>query len=194
MPSRFERRRGGSSLARSFRTKYVHGVEVPVLERSYEEGTAHVYGTGTIELLLCDLPIVMRLPATLAGTKVSWVTPQPMRRDASMALRKILQEGKPSSPTGNGAQDAGTYPLILEHLTATKYPDGTDREVSALILVADATGWRGCLSDKDNGRSLWKTGRTVEELLLVLECALAEDDPTQWRQSYAAKKGGRKRS
>lgn len=110
-----------------------------------------------------------------------------------MALRKITTPAGTAPGGGPGASDATTFPALWEHLTATQYPDGSVRETSSIIIVADHQGWRGCLSDKDNGRTMWKTASSVEELLLTLEEGAASDDPTAWRQSAGSKFKGKKR-
>jgi len=111
-----------------------------------------------------------------------------------MALRKITQAAAGAAQSGPGMADREAWPNLLEYLTVDKYPDGSKREVSSLVILADATGWRGCLSDKDNGRTLWRTATTVEGLLLALEEAAGLDDESQWRQSAAAKWKGKKKS
>lgn len=110
-----------------------------------------------------------------------------------MALRKITAAAAGPSAAGPGLEDRGQWPHLVEYLTETRYPDGSPREPSSLIIVADGTGWRGCVSDKDNSRTLWKSATTVEALLLTLEEALASDDPSVWRQSAAAKWKGKKK-
>lgn len=90
--------------------------------------------------------------------------------------------------------DALDWPGIVEYLTATVYPDGQAREPSALIVVSDGSSWRVCLSDKDNGRTLWKAGVTLLDALQAVEEAVKADDPGVWRQSAAKSPKGRKRA
>lgn len=108
-----------------------------------------------------------------------------------MALKKVV--AAPTGPTTGELRtaDAGTYPTILEYLTATAYPDGQARQTSSLIILAEGNQWKGCLSDKDNSRSLWKSGDTVEYLLLAIEEGLQMDEG--WRVNYEARKGNQKR-
>ena len=108
-----------------------------------------------------------------------------------MAVRKLNAAAQGPVACGPGLADANAWPCILEYLVTDKYPDGEKRETSALVIVADGSGWRGCVSDKDNNRTLWRTAATVEGLLLELETALAADDPAAWRQAGGFK--GRKR-
>lgn len=168
--------------------------EVPVHEVAYPEGELRFFGTGTAVADVRELPITVRMPFIVARGHMVWSVATSKRREMSMALRKIVQAAGEAAPAGPGLADAAAWPHLLEYLTVAKYPDGSAREVSSLIILADGTGWRGCLSDKDNGRTMWKTAITVEGLLLALEAAVAEDDPSQWRQSAAAKWKGKKKS
>jgi len=176
--------------------RVVYGVsgEQPVLVRHYVEGDLRFYGGGMVEVVLHDLPIILRIRWTRANRQVRWLLDDTKRREASMALRKIAASAAAAKGGGPGITDQSEYPHILEYLTSTTFDDGSAREPSAMVIVADASGWRGCISDKDNGRTLWKAASSVEELLVTLELALAEDDPSAWRQSAATKGRGKKRS
>lgn len=167
--------------------------EQPVLVREFDDGSLRWYGTGTAVADVAEVPITVRLPYLWVRGKVVWGVPRTNREELTMALRKILKEAKGPEGAGPGAADKGTWPTLLEYLTETKYPDGSAREVSCLVITADATGWRGCVSDKDNSRTMWKTAETVEGLLLALELGLMADEPSDWRQSAAAKWKGKKR-
>lgn len=168
--------------------------ELPVVHRQYPDGQVLVYGSGTVELVLTALPVLVRCRWTASAQQLRLVLPEAVRKEMSMALRKIAAAPAGAAAGSQGHVDASEYPMILEHLTATRYPDGQVREPSALIIVADPSGWKGCLSDKDNGRTMWKTAGSVLELLMTLECALLEDDASQWRQAYQGKKKPGKRA
>lgn len=103
-----------------------------------------------------------------------------------MALRKIDQGVQERANGGVTVADAADLPLILEHLAADKYPDGSKRQTSSLIIVSDGSSWRVCLSDKDNSRTMWKTGPTLQEALQAIELSLMADDPSEWRRSAEA--------
>lgn len=154
----------------------------------------HLYGTGTAVIELVDLPIVVRFPITLKPQSWYWGVSAPRRKELTMALRKILPQSGQKAASGPGIADGSDFPTLIEYLTQTVYPDGSKRETAALIIVADAGGWRGCLSDKDNQRSLWKAADSVLGLLMALEQAAAEDDPGAWRQQGGVSNKGKKRA
>lgn len=182
MRSRAKLRGGSSKVVRLDRPMWVAGAEHPVRTYHYAEGAMRLYGTGTATIELVDLPIVVRVPLTLRPTSWYWAVSSTRRKELTMALKKVLQQTGQRTAAGPGVTDGGDFPTLIEYLTATQYPDGSKRETSSLIVVADAGGWRGCLSDKDNGRSLWKASDSVLGLLMALEQAAAEDDPAAWRQ------------
>lgn len=168
--------------------------ERPVHEQVFTEGRMLYFASGLVEVVLSVLPIIVRLTCGVAGGRFRWHVAEALRRELVVALRKITQQPGSPAQSGPGASDAEQWPNLWEHLTATTYPDGSPRQTSAVIVVADASGWRGCVSDKDNGRTLWRTADSVEGLLLALEEALAADDPTAWRQAGGGFKNRRKRS
>jgi len=169
-------------------------MEVPICVIEWAEANVRWFGSGVVEVVLLELPIVVRMPVALVADRPSWGVPLVIRRELVMGLRKITQAAGAAGSGGPGVADAKTWPTLIEYLTTTKYPDGQDRVPSSLVVLADSHGWKGCLSDKDNGRSLWKTADTLEGLLLALEEAAMSDDPSHWRQSADAKWKGKKRS
>ena len=113
-----------------------------------------------------------------------WFPPPHTAEGLNVALKKVQDAaGGVHSEKGKEPADAPLYTNIWEHLSCTRYPDGTARQTSTIIIVAGDAGWRGCLSDKDNGRVMWKTGDTLESLLNAIETALNEDDPRDWRRA-----------
>lgn len=82
-------------------------------------------------------------------------------------------------------------PGVREYLASDRWPDGTARDQSSLIVLIDRAGVRCCLSDKANERTLWRTGPSLEEVLLALELAVTEG-PADWRSSQP-RPGGKKR-
>jgi hypothetical protein len=137
----------------------------------------------------------VRVPVVPTPDRFWFRAVYPARLKEVSMLRKVVSASQPAAASGGpGVADAASWPCLLEYLTATVYPDGQARETSAVIIVCDAAGWRGCVSDKDNGRTLWRAATTLEGLLLSLEEALATDDPAAWRQAAGKALKGKKRS
>jgi len=153
-----------------------------------------VFGTGVANVVLAVLPIVVRLTFRVVGGRFRWSLASAVRRELTMALRKIVAQVGPQVATGPGASDAAAFPNLWDHLSREAYDDGQPRQKSSLVVVANAQGWQGCLSDKDNARVMWKTSETVEGLLLALEEGAAVDDPSSWRAAQPDKFKGKKRS
>lgn len=177
-----------------WKPRYRHGVEQEVYTRIYPDGRWRWFGSGWAVADVRTLPITLRLPFRHTPRGPVWGIGAEVCGEAAMALRKIIAGPALHDGGKEHIRDQDTYTQIVEYLTAAQYPDGTPREKSTLIIVADRDGWRGCLSDKDNQRSLWRAATTVAGLLEAIELALMEDDPHAWRQSYDPKKPGRKRA
>lgn len=80
-------------------------------------------------------------------------------------------------------------PELLEHLTATKWDDGSPRQTSTLLLFVEGGRLKGCLSDRACARTLWSSGPSMESLVQSFEVMLA-DGSAEWR---AAGGGGKSR-
>lgn len=168
--------------------------ELPVHTNRYHDGTWDYFGSGSAVANVSAVPITLRVRAGVSSGYVRRFWPSGFGEGDAVALRKIV--GQASSVASGATQlgDLSTWPMLIEYLTATQYPDGGTRQVSSLIIVADSSSWRGCVSDKDNDRTLWRSSATLEGLLLELEQALAADDPSSWRQAGGGFKGRKKRS
>lgn len=86
------------------------------------------------------------------------------------ATSEVLQLGEVSS----------LFPRIVEHLTESLWDDGSQRELSTLMIFADGARWKLCLNDRDQGRVAFMTGGDPEEALTRLEEGLATDS-LDWR-------------
>lgn len=75
---------------------------------------------------------------------------------------------------------AKRWPLVRQYLVEGEWDDGSRRTRATLLLVVDDDGLKGCLNDRDAGRSLWRTGLTLEQVLSSLEESLHAGD-TDWR-------------
>lgn len=184
--------RGGFVRVR-FEPRWADGGEVPLQEVKCLEGKCRWYGSGTWEAVFDKPEIVVRLPLVVRGGVVVFGVPQSHREALRMALRKVVQPDATAAVGGVTVPEDVTWPNLWEYVSKTAYPDGSPREPSALIIVGGMDGWRGCVSDKDNQRTLWKSAATLDDLLLTLEEALAADDAASWRQAASAKAKGKKR-
>lgn len=100
-----------------------------------------------------------------------------------MFLRKPeSQSGGPAKMCKGVLTFGEQMPALLEFLTLTVYPDGSVREPSSLIVLIEGGRFKVCLNDRGEGRTLWRTGDTLEDALLSLEepLQLGEAD---WRTS-----------
>jgi len=98
----------------------------------------------------------------------------------------MLKKPKPGEKAGpveapwDDEAFAKTYPTITEMLYATSYEDKTLRQTSTLLIFCDNGVLRICLNDRDNQRSAFVTGETVEGTLLKLEDQLATQT-VEWK-------------
>lgn len=101
-------------------------------------------------------------------------------------VEDMLRKPKPGERTGpvepvfNDADFKATYPQTTDHLAAVRYEDGSPRVTSTLLIFCDTGILRVCLNDRDNNRSVFFTGETVEAALTSMENALAEGT-VEWR-------------
>jgi len=72
------------------------------------------------------------------------------------------------------------HPALAEYLLSDEYPDGEVRQTSTILLFCEAGEVRACLNDRDQGRSLWATGTSVEAAFLALELR-CQDEKAEWR-------------
>lgn len=80
----------------------------------------------------------------------------------------------------------GVTPAVMEYLTAASYPDGSPRERSTISVFVEDGVVKACLSDRDQARTLWRSGPSVEDALMALETAIA-DGSADWRRSGGGK-------
>jgi len=77
-------------------------------------------------------------------------------------------------------------PAVVEYLTASTYPDGSARERSTISIFVEDGVVKACLSDRDQARTLWRSGASVEDAVMALEGAVV-DGTADWRRSGGGK-------
>jgi len=80
----------------------------------------------------------------------------------------------------------GVTPAVVEYLTAVSYPDQSPRERSTISVFLEDGVVKACLSDRDQARTLWRSGPSVEDALMALETAVV-DGTADWRRSGGGK-------
>jgi len=80
------------------------------------------------------------------------------------------------------------FPLFFEHLTADRYESGEKRDRSTISLFIDDATFKCSLNDRQEQRTLYRAGNTVQEALLSLELALLEGSADAWRDWKRKKK------
>lgn len=79
------------------------------------------------------------------------------------------------------------YPTLFDHLSALTFDGegGGDRVVSTLLVFGKDGGLTACLRDRNDSVCCWVSGRTLRDVLTVLERDLAEDTAV-WRLDRSA--------
>jgi len=104
-------------------------------------------------------------------------------------LRRRSQEPEDLSgglPPDKDFQDR--FPALFEHLTASRYPDGSARRTCSLSVFCEDASWKACLNDRDQNLVLFVTESRFDTLLEGLELLLQEEFPP-WRKSKGATGG-----
>lgn len=151
----------------------------------------YFFGSGRVVGHVSALPIMLKLRWEVEDEHIFFAVPPGQWESLSMLLKKIVPQVTGPTTGEHRTGDAAVYPSILTYLTATAFPDGQARQTASLIILSEGNQWKGCLSDKENSRSLWKSGDTVADLLLAIEEGLILDDG--WRVNYEARKGAAKK-
>lgn len=76
---------------------------------------------------------------------------------------------------------AVSYAAVVEHLSATTYPDGSRRVGSTLMVFIDSGTVKACLNDRDQGLAAWVSSGSLTGVLEALERGLVSDS-LDWRQ------------
>jgi len=90
--------------------------------------------------------------------------------------------GQPRPPAAVGDPFAKENPALWEYLTVDRWPDGKVRETATITIMFEEGRWKGCLHDRANSRSCWRSGASLSELIASLEDAMT-DPAAEWRKS-----------
>lgn len=84
----------------------------------------------------------------------------------------------------------GRFELIWEFLVSVRYGDGAPRQLPTLMFFVHDGRFTAALNDRDNGRTAFVSGDTLESVLEALERGLSEDT-LGWRPNKPP--GGKQR-
>lgn len=82
---------------------------------------------------------------------------------------------------------SSSCPGVFEMLTSRRYPDGSIRLPSTLLVFCEDGMFKGCLNDRDNQLTAWASSESFSGLLEALERGLSSDS-LQWRTTAASSK------
>lgn len=106
----------------------------------------------------------------------------------AMGLKKPMSKvaDLPEGVTCADPAWSSRWPLLSSHLFDLKYEDGTPRSTSTLMILGEHSVVKACLNDREEARSAWVSGRTVDEALGALEVGLMQDS-LDWRARPAGR-------
>jgi len=90
-----------------------------------------------------------------------------------------------STAKGQPATDAAlekTCPTLHAFMTLLE-EDGKAREPSSLVVFTEDGCWKGCLTEKGAGLTLWRTAESLQKLLQAFEKALVGGQ-ADWRKKF----------
>jgi hypothetical protein len=113
---------------------------------------------------------------------VEWVNKMSKQKELSYLREQAeMSNGSTLRSIPVPAEFARDYPALSEHMSSFAYPSGKPRELSTLTLCFEDGKLKGCINDRTNEASLWRSADTLVELLCCLEMAL-QDPRSMWRQ------------
>lgn len=93
-----------------------------------------------------------------------------------------VEDGRREVQLPPDQQFAKGYPAVWEYLVVSTWPDGKPRERASLLVVVEDGVWKGCINDREHGRSLWRSGETLPKLLEALDEGLRRG-AADWRRA-----------
>lgn len=127
--------------------------------------------------------------AALKGRQVRrghWGWRPTARRKGAWHVTYLRKRGSSSSKSdGSGgcaapADEQERWAALLEHLSASAYPTGEERETGTILLFAEGGRLKACVSDRDQNAVAFVTGSGLLSLLSSVEDGL-RDDTLDWR-------------
>jgi len=111
-------------------------------------------------------------------------------------MRKPVTPDGAGDPVASVRVDTGSLlvrraPTLYQWLSDDRWDDGSQRATSTLLLFVEDGCLKGCLNDREGGRSVFVTADSVESLLDELEAGLSQDS-LAWRAKPGQSKKGRK--
>lgn len=95
--------------------------------------------------------------------------------------REEVQLNGPGGPPPDGTEFGNRYMALFEWLTCSQYDDGTPRAPSTVTLFWAEGLFKAVLNDKEEIRSAFVSGRTVEDALEALDAGLLAGN-LDWRR------------
>lgn len=164
----------------------------------------HVAENGIITLVVETVQTpcthLIRAECWQTGRTVLQVSPFPHPYDMGLShwseeyYMSFLKKAKIAAAAHNGQASAkqvawaARYPALWEYLSATQYPDGSERQTSCLTAFVEAGEWRLCLNDRAESQSAWVASLSLEDALLALDEKLQSGE-VEWRRSWGAGQG-----
>jgi hypothetical protein len=110
-----------------------------------------------------------------------------------MSMKKpVVVDGISIAAPAERCKLTSGWKSLWDHLTETKWDDGSERTPSTLLVFYSDGCWKACLNDKSMGRTGWISSATLSGLLRTLDEAL-EAEKLDWRKSTPpAGRGGKK--
>lgn len=124
------------------------------------------------------------------GKTILEVNPKPLEEEFMLRRPRPGERTGPQELVFNDTDFKATYPHLTDHLAGLKYDDGTPRVTSTLLVFCESGVLRVCVNDRDNQRSVFFTGETVEAALMAAESAIATNT-AEWktRGTYGGSQG-----
>lgn len=110
--------------------------------------------------------------------------------DTSMLHKRNKPTGVTAGEKFEDDQGWKKYPSVIEFLTCTVWPDGTERVPGTINVFVAEGKLKVCINDKDADCVAFTTLASISGMLSELEAKLSKDD-LDWRVNAYTKPGGK---